>query len=286
MRELGAVCLDGDIIDVRDVRLEPFSRAFRWGEGLFETIRVRGGVLEYLADHLRRMSASARALGFQPPDVERIARMACLFVKARSLERGAVRITLARRDARRLWPCDDPATSVLITGSEGIPYPEDIAARGLAAAVIEEPCRVAGFLSRHKTTSYLASIMARKAAFEASADIAVMRNQFGRIAEADIANIFVRCADGRVVTPPIEEGALPGITRARLMAAMPGIEEAPLTKEDLRLAEELVFTNALMPVIPASRLDGRPLVRRDLFIEAREALERGGGDGGEDRGSS
>lgn len=278
MRELEAVCLDGDIIDARDVRLMPFSRAFRWGEGLFETIRVRGGVLEYLADHLRRMSASAQALGFQPPDLEEIARMASSYVKARSLEHGAVRITIARGDARRLWPCDDPATSVLITGSEGIPYPEDIVAGGLAAVVIDEPRRVAGFLSRHKTTSYLASIVARKVALEASADIALMRNQFSRVAEADTANIFVRCADGRVVTPPIEEGALPGITRARLMAAMRGIEEAPLTKEDLATAEELVFTNALMPVIPASRLDGRPLVRRDLFSEALEALERGGAE--------
>ncbi len=275
MRELTTVCFNGEIVEARRVPLEPFSRALRWGDGLFETIRVRAGVPEFLADHIGRIRSSAAALGFPVPRFEDLYDMAYRFLRASSLEQGALRMMLTRSDAGRLWPCGDPDPEpvVLLSGSEGVPYPPELIARGLVAAVVDQPRRFAGFLSRHKTTSYVSSVLARRAAFQRSADIGLMLNQFGRIAEADVANVFVRYEDGRIATPPLEEGALPGITRLRLMRALGTVEEVPVTYADLTMASEVLFTNALMPVMPAARLDDRIFTQRDFFAIAWSKLE-------------
>ncbi|MDQ3646628.1 MAG: aminotransferase class IV, partial [Actinomycetota bacterium] len=88
----------------------------------------------------------------------------------------------------------------------------------------------------------------------------IMLNPHGRVAEATGQNLFM-VKNGEILTPPAEDGCLPGITRESVMQiahdqGMP-ISEHSLTRSDLYTAEELFLTGSATEVIPIREVDGR-----------------------------
>jgi branched-chain amino acid aminotransferase len=98
-------------------------------------------------------------------------------------------------------------------------------------------------LTRIKSLNYLDSILARQEAEAAGYDDAIMLNTRGDLAEATAANVFLAIG-GRLVTPPVPDGALPGIAR-RLMLASGRAVEATITRADLGRATSGFLTNSL-----------------------------------------
>jgi branched-chain amino acid aminotransferase len=108
-------------------------------------------------------------------------------------------------------------------------------------------------LARVKSLGYLGNILARQEAVAAGADDAVLLNTQGRIAETTVANIFCLIAGG-LVTPPISEGALPGVMRAEVIR-LARAEERPISVAELEQSSEIFVTNAL-GIRPVVRLNG------------------------------
>jgi branched-chain amino acid aminotransferase/4-amino-4-deoxychorismate lyase len=241
---------DGDVLPAED-------RGLTLGDGLFETVLAVDGRLAHAGLHFRRLAASAAALGLPPPPeanpLEAVARET---LTRNGLDRGraALRLTLtAGRSARGLARDPSAAACLLVTAS---PAPEaGTPARLATVSVRRNPASPA---SRYKTLSYIDSVMALREAHQASADEAVMLNTRGRVASAAAANLVFRI-DGEIVTPPLSEGILAGITRTRLLAAMPEIVERRLTRAEAKTADALVLTNALRGLRPALSWDGRDL---------------------------
>ena len=111
-------------------------------------------------------------------------------------------------------------------------------------------------LSRIKSVSCLDNVIARQEAAGYGADEALLLNTQGRLAEATIANLFL-LIDGLLVTPSVDEGALPGVVRADLIAKFRA-EEARLEVDDLGRAEEAFLTTAL-GVRPLIETAGQPI---------------------------
>jgi branched-chain amino acid aminotransferase len=102
----------------------------------------------------------------------------------------------------------------------------------------------------------------------------------GAVVCADCANVFA-VLDGRIVTPPVSAGALPGTARAALLEASmqqgtPILERA-LSQADIARAEAVFVTNAVSGVVPASRVDGRALDPCHPLVLAATALEADAG---------
>ena len=247
---------DGEWIEDGDV-LPADDRGLTLGDGLFETLLATDGALAHAALHFRRLAASAAALGLPPPpEANRLEAVARETLARNRLDRGraAVRLTLtAGRSARGLARDPSAAARLLITAS---PAPEaGTPVRLATASVRRNPASPA---SRHKTLSYIDSVMALRQAHQAGADEAVMFNTRGRPASAAAANLVFRI-DGKIVTPPLSEGVLAGTTRTRLLEALPEMGERRLTQAEARRADALVLTNALRGIRPALSWDGRDL---------------------------
>ena len=106
----------------------------------------------------------------------------------------------------------------------------------------------------YKTTNYLDNILARRAALAAGADEAIMLNQHGRVAAAAAGNLFVQ--KGRqLITPPLSEGALPGIIRAALLASGDksglNVTEGLIGRDLLAKADALFISNSVQLIVPA-----------------------------------
>ena len=235
------IWLDGRLLDPSKARIDPADRGLLLGDGVFETVRVTDGRPAHLARHLARLREGAAVLGIGVPRNEPdMQRAVSEVLRAAGQTHAALRITLTRGPARRgLLPAGDTRPTLLITAS---PLPVSVSpARAIIASVTRRNERSP--LSRIKSLNYLDGILARREAAALLADEAILLNTQGRVAEACAANLFV-VVDGAVLTPPIDDGALPGIARAMLLESGLAAERA-ITAEDVRGAKAAFVTSSL-----------------------------------------
>ncbi|MBL8628874.1 MAG: aminotransferase class IV [Rhodospirillaceae bacterium] len=235
------VCLNGKLMDDAEAHIAPGDRGLLLGDGIFETIAVRKGQGKRLHAHLERLRRDGHAIGLDVPWpdttlnalIERVA-------QENNLDDAVVRLTVTRgAGPRGLLPPATPNPTLLITAA---PMPDLSTPISVVVSTITRRNEHSP-LSFIKSTNYLDNVLARKDAAELGADDAVLLNTQERVAETTIANIFA-LIDGAIITPPVEEGALPGVMRADVLKLARG-EEKPITVEMLKGASEVFTSNAL-----------------------------------------
>jgi len=251
------IYLNGQLVAAEQAALPALDRGLLYGYGLFETMRSYGGRAFRLAEHYRRLEAGAELLAITVP------------LTLAALEE-AVDATLARNglpDARlRLTvtagPEDGGGSSVVLFAREVTEYPPELRRRGMAAVVSGVRRNETSRLARVKSLNCLDNLLVREEARRSGAGEALLLNTQGFIAEGAASNLFL-VRDGTLVTPGIEAGALPGITRQVVMELAGeegmGVEEANVTLPDLFGAGEAFLTNSVMELMPLVGVDGRPL---------------------------
>jgi branched-subunit amino acid aminotransferase/4-amino-4-deoxychorismate lyase len=260
------VWLDGAWLEGDAARLPVADRGFALGDGLFETILWDGGLKRFPRHHAR-LSASAAALALPPPPEEgALARIAEEVLARNQLHhaRAALRLVwTAGAGPRGLLRPADMAPSLIVSAALCPELTEPIA---LGAVSIRRNETAPS--SRHKTLSYIDNVMARA---EAGADEALMLNMRGDVACAAAANIYFVIA-GRIVTPSVEDGALPGTVRAALLDAGLEISVEAISANESARAEAAFITNALNPWREVASIDGRALgIGHQCFAALREA---------------
>ena len=243
--------VNGSLVQRDEATISALDPAVVHGRALIETFRSHEGRVFRLAQHYERLCAGAPALGLTIP------------ITLPGLE-AAVAGVLARNEApdARLRLTVSAGT-IILTAAPLTDYPPELYGRGMRATVADVRRNETSPLSRVKCAAgLLDGVLARERARAAGFDEAIMLNTRDLVAEAAVSNVFV-VRKGRLLTPPIESGALPGVTRAAILdlARESGIEaaEAGLTLEDLQAAEEAFLTNSVMGVMPLTRLAGAPI---------------------------
>ncbi|GAB4517772.1 MAG: aminotransferase class IV [Amphiplicatus sp.] len=251
--------------------IDAADRGFLLGDGAFETVYVACGRCAFWPQHaarLRRGLETLRipapaALDAVPAIVAALARRGGLAGKT-----AAARVTVSRGPGPRgLFPPQTAAPTMLVSLSA---YE---APRAPARLVIAARRRFsAGAANGFKAIGgYLDSMLALAEARQAGADDAVMLNEQGGVACATAANIFVIGADGALVTPRIEDGAMPGVVRGLVLAAAPslGLRAAEKEISAAALADGFVFlTNSLIGLRPAGLGDGPPSPKAEEIFRA------------------
>jgi len=249
-----SIWLNGKLVPAELARLDPRDRGFTLGDGLFETIRLEDRWIAYLERHLTRLRAGAQFLDIPLhwSDAEIETGLNAL-VAAERLTEATFRITLSRGPGERgIAPPALPMPTLMITAGPLPPAGPPI--RAVMATVTRR--NEASPLSRLKTLNYLDNILARREALARGADEAILLNTRGAVAEASIANLFV-LSGGVLKTPPIADGALPGIMRRALIERC-GAVETSLTPADLTGATAIFLSNSL-GLKPVVAIDGVPV---------------------------
>jgi branched-chain amino acid aminotransferase len=263
-----SVYINGDILPQDKAGLNVFDRGLLYGDGLYETIRVRNGRCLRFDSHAARMADGAAVLAI-PLDIARLESAIDSLLQANHLSDARVRATLTRGAA----PIGDP--TLIITA---VPLPH----HGLdPTAVITSSYRrdETSPLTRVKSLNCLASVMAGFEAHARGADDAVLLNTRGNLAEATTANVFV-VKGRRLMTPALDQGCLPGTVRAEVLALAPELGLDPIECEigvdGLRSADEVFLTSAIRLARPIVELDGKVVGsgRHEVCARVREALLR------------
>ncbi|MCF8496621.1 MAG: aminotransferase class IV [Alphaproteobacteria bacterium] len=229
----------------------------RYGDGLFDTMLAVDSRLCHADLHYERISRAANLLRI-PLKIEQAAWEATLQdllgQNGFTTGRYALNTILTRGPAERgILPPANPQPQIVIRAAA---LPESHPP--LHAVIVHDIRRNEGSpLSRIKSLHCGDTILARMEADRRGANEALMLNNAGRVACATIGNIFV-LTDRKLITPPLEDGAVDGIIR-RLVMDRHSAREAPLLPEDVQNAQGLYITNSLRGMLPIAILDGRPL---------------------------
>ncbi len=246
------VYFNGGLMAAADVRIDPADRGLTLGDGLFETIAVRNGIAARTPAHLARLGHGARVLGFSVPyGADELTAAITAVIEANDITEGVLRLTLTRGPGPRgLLPPDPSEPSLLITGAS-----QELVSGEPATAVIATVTRrnEQSALSGVKATSNLDNVLAAREAADKGAHEALLLNGTGNLAEAAAANLFL-VIDGQAVTPPVADGALPGVMRADVIAKLDAREKT-LRPDDLKDATEAFLTNSLS-IRPLVAVDG------------------------------
>jgi branched-chain amino acid aminotransferase len=266
----GGVCwLNGGLVPAHQARIDPADRGFTLGDGVFETVAVRRGQASHLGRHLHRMDRGAAMLGFSCPwNLAAVERATGEVIGAAAQGTGSLRLTLTRGSADRgLMPPQAPQCTLLIAWSAAATQPAGVRAVICRITRRNEMSPLAGV----KSLNYLDSVIALGAAAAAGAQDAVLLNTQGRVACATAANL-IALRGGRLLTPPLSDGVLPGIARA-LLIERAGVMEASLTPGELHTAEAVVLTSSLW-IRQIARLDDTTYQPAPVLIgRLRQAAE-------------
>lgn len=268
--------IDGAVLPVDQIRLSAFDRTLLYGLGAFETVRLFGGRAYLLDRHMARLERSLASVGLPvPAAVQGVA--AGLEALA---ERNASPDTMARITVTAGTSASGAAGTDTETGMHVIMALREVPAvpTRVVVGVTEFAHDTRSPLVGVKSTSYLVHYLLRERAEAEGRTDDLMVDAEGHITEATVANVFC-VTGGRLITPPVSEGILPGVTRARVLelAAEAGLTlaEEPIHRASLGDATECFLTGAGKCLLPVDELDGRALPgERPVSDGLRAALTR------------
>ena len=236
------------------------------GDGVFETIRVVGGVPVELEAHVRRCLGACVSLGFETRRTDLLSRIADALRRSSSMTVGVLRVVVASVEVGR------PIGQVVAWLA---PISPSMAARrrGLEVRTLAATCTPWSGL---KVTSAVGHRWAQRRTHPHEP---LYVDETGHVLEGATWNVFA-LFDGTLVTPPCDGRILPGTARARLLRCAEALGctpvERPLTLAALAEAKGVFATNALLPIAPIVRLDGlRLALDEDWAARARESMEVG-----------
>ena len=269
--------VDGKWCDRSTAMISVYDHGLLYGDGVFEGIRVYGGKIFRLMEHLDRLYDSAKAIWLTVPlPRDEMATLTEEAVRRSGISEAYIRHIVTRGVGDLgLDPRKCPKPSLLIIVDTIKLWPEQVYETGLSVITAGTPIPQRESLSpRVKSLNYLAHILAKIEGIHAGADEVLMLDSAGAVAEGSGQNIFV-VKNGQVRTPPPYAGILKGVTRDAVieLATQAGyrVDESILNRYDVYTADEAFFTGTASELIGIRQLDGRVIgtgkagpVTRDL----------------------
>ena len=261
------VNVNGRLCGEANAVVSVFDHGFLYGEGVYETLRTYDGRPFLFDRHLRRLRHSAGLMALPIPLSDAgIAGRVDETLRASELtaREAYIRILVTRGVGELTYdPADCPEPTVVVIVKEQIDPPSEAYREGVSVVLVEVIRNHPGTVNPIiKSNNLLNSALAMQEALRRGAFEGVMRNYRGELAECTTSNIFV-VKQGAALTPPVDAGLLPGITREFLfeVGADVGIpvREATLWDEDLCRAEEAFLTSTTREIVPIVRVDDRTI---------------------------
>jgi branched-chain amino acid aminotransferase len=264
------VNVNGRVSDQEHAVISVFDHGFLYGEGVYETLRTYNGEPFLFDRHMDRLRRSAGMLALHVPltDLDIYARFRDTMRTARLGDvpdrEAYLRILITRGVGELTYdPAACPTPSVVVIAKPHVNPPAEAFDKGVRVALVpivrNHPGSVNPLI---KSNNLLNNALAMQEAFRRGAFEGVMRNYRGELAECTQSNLFV-VKNGVALTPPVDAGLLPGITRAFLfeVGADAGIDvrEAVLRDADLLGADEAFLTSTTREVTPIVRVDDRAI---------------------------
>lgn len=270
MKKSEYIWLDGELVEWDDANVSVMTHTLHYGTGVFEGMRARdtdrGTSIQFLNEHVDRLYRSAEAYNLEIPFNKNIISNAIKeIVKVNKLKSAYIRPLVFFGDGEMgLLPKDIPVRVAIAAWEWGAYLGEDAGSQGVNVCISEwQRISPKSFKPFAKGVGgYMNSTLAKIDAVTEGFDDAIMLNDKGNVAEGSGQNIFTY-KDNQLLTPPIETGALGGITRKTVIEIANYLEisviEKDLTPAELLSSEEIFFTGTATEIVGVVSVDSSPI---------------------------
>ncbi len=245
---------NGNIIKASEAPLTIENRAFKFGDGIFETIKIQNGKVVFLEDHYFRLMASMRMLRMKIPmefTLEFLEKEIQKVVAHFSENILRARLTVYRKDGGLYTPKTNEIDYVIDVKPVSV-----VAEDKYVLDLYKDFYNYSGMLSTIKTTNRMLNTIASVYAQENDIDNCVLLNERKGVAEVTNGNIFI-VKGNTIKTPALTEGCIKGIVRKKIIELLEkhddySIEETTISPFEIQKADEVFITNAILGVQPVT----------------------------------
>lgn len=227
------------------------SRGIRYGEGVFETMKLVHNSLFLFDSHMERFFNGMELLKLKPPPFFNTLKIKNLVIdlcrKNHCSDFARVRISCIGSNGG-VWDNSDQFADIIIQTWKLPEHYSEINSNGLVIDLCEDVRKSTDLLSNLKSNNYLPYLFAANKGKELKVNDMIIQNHSDHIVDSTIANVFI-VKKNKILTPPLSDGPVAGVMRKCLLGILPAngfeVEECSLTKNDLLEADELFLTNAM-----------------------------------------
>ncbi|XRE42200.1 Aminodeoxychorismate lyase [Tenacibaculum discolor] len=249
------VNFNGTLISDSEVQISTKNRAFKYGDAIFETIKVLNGKVVFVEDHYFRLMASMRMLRMKIPMKFTLEFLQEEILKVtKELPESStyrVRLTVFRKDGGLYAPVTNEIDYII----EGTPL-ENVEKETYRMDVFKDFYNYSGLLSTIKTTNRMLNTLAAVFAEENDLDNCILLNERKGVVEAINGNIFT-VKGNTIKTPALTEGCIKGIIRKKIIEIIEKhpeytVEETTISPFEIQKADEVFITNAIVGIQPVT----------------------------------
>ena len=241
------------------------NRGLRYGDGLFETIKIINGRLILEDEHFARLWKGMLTLQFEIPKhftPDKLKEEIVLLTKKNSHTSARIRLSIYRGDGG-LYDAKNHMPNYIIQ-SWLLPEGNGLwNSNGLVVGIYDEVKKTCDITSNIKHNNYLPYVLAALNAKKEKWNDAIILNTQGNICDSTIANIFI-IKDGVISTPALKEGCVAGIMRKKIIQELATtgykLVEKEITKEELKEADEVFFTNSIYNIRWIQRIENKEYI--------------------------
>lgn len=243
------IYINGTYQDADEVSISHRNSGFTTGNGIFDSMLVKDGVALYATEHYERIIHDVKiVIGIDPNfSFENFQTAYNNLLTRNDIKNGYARIRTTITGGEVDAPLALAHTPTILMSAAATNNPEDITP--VTAAIITDFPRISGcILENCKRVDYSRSYAARRAAEKLGATEAILTNTDGNIACGATSNIFIE-ENGELITPPLSDGVLAGITRRKLMEERPKgqeVREESISINRLKSADNIYLTNSFI----------------------------------------
>ena len=259
------IYIDGKYYPKSQAKISVFDHGLLYGDGVFEGIRAYNGVVFKLKEHVDRLYRSAHPMMLKIPlTKEQMMEVVLETLRKNNMRDAYIRLVVTRGVGDLgLDPRKCPKATVFIITGAIVLHGNEAKTKGITTLISWVRRNPVDSTSHEiKSLNYLNSVMAKIEANAAGADEAICLDKGGFVSEGVGENLFI-VKNGKIFTPPVCSGALPGITAqvtARLAAQLGNeVTESNITPYQLFTADEAFFTGTAAEIVPIREVNKRQI---------------------------
>ncbi|NDF12774.1 MAG: hypothetical protein EB060_08210 [Proteobacteria bacterium] len=261
--------LNSKLLPLAEAHISVADRGFRFGDGVFETIAVYGGVPYQWELHQKRLESGLEAIKIRA-ETQNLRKLSLELIAKNNVKNGVLRIAISRGVGSLGYFPDKPKATVVIEAENRTFKAPDVIALGLSSYEKPSP---ACLPVEYKLAQGLNSTLARMEAVEKNCFDALLLNGQKHITETSSANIFW-IKDSMLYTPAPECGVLLGTTRAAMIRLSPyPVRQGSFPLQEMLDAEEVFLTNAHWQILPVHRFENKTWTHH-AYTEALQIIYR------------
>ena len=259
--------------------ITPENRSLRYGDGLFETLKMHKGVIQLRDYHFERLFSGMKMLQFQLPEYFTAAylenKILELYKKNQHNSFTRIRLMVFRGNGGLYNPENHFPNYIIQTWS--IEHTEELNSNGLIIDVYPDAKKSCDKFANLKSNNYLPYIMAALHAKKIKVNDCILLNNYDRVCDTTIANIFIIKND-IIYTPPLSDGCVAGVMRRWIIEKLHAgfkIIEKEISIDELENADEVFLTNSIKGIRWVKQFRNKEYKNRlvkQIFVSVKQQL--------------